>query len=549
MRLPRTVTTRVLSAAAAGALAVGALAGTTAGAQTPSAGSTTSSGATSRGPASSTTTSVVADENAGLTAQEVLEANLSYAETASLADSAWDTADEVAISLDGGTASASGSGADGVTVDGSTVTITQPGTYRLSGTLSDGQVVVESADDGVVRLVLDGVDITSSTGAAIDVQDADQVSVVLATGSDNLLEDAEIYADTESDNAANAALYSTADLAISGGGSLAVMAKSNDGISGKDGLVIAGGDIAVNAVDDAVRGKDYLVVTGGALSLDAGGDGLQSDADDDATAGYVALLGGEVSIAAASDGVQGFTDVAIVDGTLTVTQSEEGIEAATIAISGGTVDVVASDDALNATVKEADSAGTTTDDTATDDGATDDTTDGGMPAGPGGDGGMSVQEGASLTVTGGTVHVTADRDGFDSNGVIVVTGGTSVIEAASGAGGEGALDPNGTTTVTGGTMLTAGNATVSSVDGDQPWITLDGSVSAGDVVEVVSDDGTVVASATLTQDATAIAATSSDLTAGETYTVTADGQTLGTATAGDAPAGGMGGGMRGAPRG
>lgn len=531
MRLSRTLTTRALSAAAAGALALGALGGcTAAGAETSTSGTSTSSGATS-----GTTTSVAADENAGLTAQEVLQANLSYAETAALADATWNTADEVAISLDGDTASASGSGTDGVTVDGSTVTITQPGTYRLSGTLSDGQVVVSSAHDGVVRLVLDGVDITSSTGAAIDVQDADQVSVVLATGSDNQLEDAKTYADTASENAANAALYSSADLAISGGGSLAVVAKSNDGISGKDGLVIAGGEIAVNAVDDAVRGKDYLVVTGGALSLDAGGDGLQSDADDDAAAGYVALLGGEVTVAAASDGVQGFTDVAVSGGTLAVTQSEEGIEAATIAISGGTVDVVASDDALNATVMEADDEpAASTDDT---------TTDGGMPGGgPGGD--MAVQAGASLTVTGGTVHVTAGTDGFDSNGVIVVAGGTSVIEAASG-GGEGALDPNGTTTVTGGTLLTTGNASVGSVDGDQAWITLDGSVTVGTVVEVVSDDGTVIVSATLTKDASAIAATSSDMASGETYTVTADGETLGTATAGNAPAASMGGGPRG----
>ncbi|SKC41665.1 carbohydrate-binding domain-containing protein [Krasilnikoviella flava] len=569
MRIPRpkkTLWTRTLALAAAGTLTVGALAACDAG----SATSATTDG-------SGTTAEISATDNSGRSAQDVLAENLSSDETAALADATWDAADEVAVSLDGDTASASG---DGVTVDGSTVTITEPGTYRLSGTLDDGQVVVDSSTDGVVRLVLDGADVTSSTGAAIDVQDADQVSVVLADGSTNRLEDAQEYADTTSDNAASAALYSTADLAISGDGSLEVVGNGGDGITGKDGLVIASGSISVDAADDAIRGKDYLVVSGGTIDVTAGGDGLKSDADDDATAGYVALTGGELTVDAGSDGVQGFTDVAITDGTLAVTGSEEGIEAATIALSGGDVDITSTDDGLNATVKEAE------DDTAADD-ASDDSTDsttgstddqqaqdqgtapeppadGEMPAGemPAGEpptdgqaptdgqvpqgGGMGeVQDGASLTITGGTLHVDAEGDGLDSNGVAEISGGDVVVEGPTN-GGNGALDSAGGLTVSGGTVLAVGSSGMAEAPGDdssQGWVALtaDSTLEAGTEVAVVDADGTEVATITLARTAQSVVYSGPEITDGDTYTLTADGEEIGTATAGEAPAGGMGG--------
>jgi len=541
---PRTPWSRAVALAAAGVLTVGAVAACDAG-----SGSTADDTQT-------TNTSVITADNSGLAADEVLDANLPYDETAALADQTWDAADEVAVTLAGDSASADG---DGVTVDGSTVTITQPGTYRISGTLDDGQVVVDSADDGVVRLVLDGADVTSSTGAAIDVQDADQVSVVLADGSTNRLEDAAEYADTTSDNAANAALYSTADMAISGDGSLDVVGNANDGIAGKDGLVIAGGTISVQAADDAIRGKDYLVVSGGTVDVDAGGDGLKSDADDDATAGYVALLGGDVTVEAASDGVQGFTDVAIADGTLTVTGSEEGIEAATIVQSGGDVDVTSTDDGLNATVKEAEDDSTTTDDTATDDQAQNDQgqgtppeapADGEMPQRGAGGGDMGVQEGASLTITGGTLHVDAEGDGLDSNGVAEISGGDVVVEGPTN-GGNGALDSAGGLTVTGGTVLAVGSSGMAESPDDastQGWVALtaDSTLEAGTEVAVVDADGTTVATLTLTKTAQSVVYSGPEITDGDSYTLTADGSEVGTATAGEAAAGGMGmGGGRG----
>ncbi|MEL7976371.1 carbohydrate-binding domain-containing protein [Isoptericola sp. F-RaC21] len=546
MRIPRPTIpwTRAAALAAAGTLTVGALAACDAG-----------SGTSASSDGSATAAEISATDNSGRSAQDVLADNLSSDETAALADQTWDTADETAVPL-----------------DGDTVTLTEPGTYRISGTLDDGQIVVDSPDDGVVRLVLDGADVTSSTGAAIDVQDADQVSVVLADGSKNSLEDAATYADTTSDDAANAALYSTADLAISGTGSLDVVGNSNDGITSKDGLVIADGDITVDAADDAVRGKDYLVVSGGTLDATAGGDSgdaLKSDNDSDDGAGYVAITGGDVTASASSQGVKAFSDVAITGGTLTVTDSSEGIEAATIAQSGGDVDVTASDDGLNATVDEPE------DDTATDDATADQSTDQGdtdqqgtgdqpqsdMPQPPadgempqGGAGGPmdQVEDGASITITDGTLHVDAEGDGLDSNGVTVISGGDVVVEGPTN-GGNGALDSAGGSTISGGTVLAVGSSGMAEAfdeDSTQGWVALtaDAALQAGTEVAVVDADGAQVATITLSKTAQSVVYSGPEITDGATSTLTADGEKVGTATAGEAPAGGMGGGPGGGGR-
>ena len=205
-------------------------------------------------------------------------------------DTSYDERDATAITLSG---SGADSDSDAVTVESSTVTIAADGTYVLSGELT-GQVVVDSAGDGVVRLVLDDASITSQTTAAIDVVDAQSVVVVLADGSTNALADAATYADT-SEDAPTGTLYSTADLTIGGTGSLAVTGNGNNGIVGKDGLVITGGTIDVTAVDDGILGKDYLVLTDGTVTVDAVGDAFRSDNTEDAGSGFVLVQGGAAS--------------------------------------------------------------------------------------------------------------------------------------------------------------------------------------------------------------------------------------------------------------
>src|SRR4029079_9924522 len=141
-----------------------------------------------------------------------------------------------------------------VSVDGGTLTISEGGVFRLSGSL-DGQIVVAAPEDAQVVLVLDDAEISASDTPAITVTTADDVVIALADGSENAVSDASSYAD---DADANAAIYSAADLTITGSGSRDVSANGNDGITSTDALVVLSGDITVDAVDDGLRGKDSL---------------------------------------------------------------------------------------------------------------------------------------------------------------------------------------------------------------------------------------------------------------------------------------------------
>ncbi|MBN1137541.1 MAG: carbohydrate-binding domain-containing protein [Anaerolineae bacterium] len=273
-------------------------------------------------------------------------------------DYAWDSSGAIQIALQGDSITADGAS---VTIDGSRATITSAGTYVISGSLADGQIIVNSQEDGIVRLVLDGVDISSSTGAPIYVMSADEAIIVLGDNTENSVSDGASYVvgDAEED-APNAAIFSMADLTIYGNGSLAVDGNYNDGIASKDGLIIAGGTLAVGAVDDGIRGKDYVVVKGGDITVDAQGDGLKSDNEEDATKGYVLVEGGAIHVTSGNDAIEGQTDVLIAGGEIVViagggsegrigeSASAKGILAAvSVNIDGGTITISSADDAIH----------------------------------------------------------------------------------------------------------------------------------------------------------------------------------------------------------
>ncbi|MCX4907264.1 carbohydrate-binding domain-containing protein [Streptomyces sp. NBC_00878] len=520
-RTARRFRTKAAGALASLVLATAALAGCSSGSDADS-DSGSSSG-------SSGTSGAAAAVDGGQDAAAVLAANKeSHAKDS---DAEWDESDAVAIELDGDSASADG---DGVTVKGATVTITGGGTYRISGTLSDGQIVV-NAPDQKVKLVLDGAKISHSSGAAIDVTEADEAVVILADGSENTLGDADSYAD---DAEANAALYSAADLTVTGEGKLTVRGNGNDGIAGTDGLVIASGTVVVDAVDDGIRGKDYLIVEGGAVTVTAGGDGLKADNSEDKDSGYVAVGGGTVKVTAKGDGVDAATDLVATGGSLTVesgggsgTQpsddaSTKGLKAGVInVLEGGTVSVDASDDAVHSDgavhvngakvtaasgddgthaegdltvdkgtlkitsavegVEGADISvnGGTVEIRSSDDGINaaggTGTSDaggggggGGFGGGPGGGGGGEDVGDFKLTVSGGTLVVDSEGDGLDSNGTAEITGGTVVVNGPQ-QGGNGALDVNGDFGISGGLLLAAGSAGMAvapSADSEQGWL-------------------------------------------------------------------------------
>lgn len=486
-----------------------AVAGTLAAVLLAGCGASVASDTTSTG--DSTTTTYAA--TSGTTVEDVLEDDVEI-ETG---DTSYDEKDATTIRLTGSSAE---SDSDAVTVDDGTVTIGAAGTYVLTGELT-GQVVVDSAGDGVARLVLDDATITSETTAAIDVVDATSVVVVLADGSTNALADAATYDDT-SEDAPTGALYSTADLTIGGTGSLTVTGNSNNGIVGKDGLVITGGAIDVTAIDDGILGKDYLVLTDGTVTVDAVGDTFTSDNTEDAGSGFVLIEGGELTVTSQDDGIKG-VQVLIKGGTVDIAGSTEALEGSLIVIDGGDIELHSADDGVNAA---------SSDDSAATDGQ------------PGGE--MAADDSLHLYVNGGTLEVWASGDGLDSNGDATISGGDITVHGPT-TDGNGALDVNGTFTISGGTLLATGSAgmmVAPSTDSPQGWIAtaLDATAAAGSEVVISDADGGEVATYTFAKDAASVVLSSSDITSGDTYTVAVDG-TETSVTAGEAPAGGHGGPM------
>ena len=277
---------------------------------------------------------------------EKLDVDTHYSEQ----DLSWDTSSETAIDLSNPTAT------DGVTVEDGTLTITKAGTYKLSGEYQ-GQIKVETADSDAVRLVFDNANITNSSGAALNVVDADEVILYSASGTTNTISDGADYTATGEDDP-DAVVYSKADLTIAGEGTLKVNGNHEDGIHTSDGLVIASGTLEVNAANTGIKGKDYVDILGGTINVTAQQDGIKSTNDTDEGQGWTRLSNGTVTVNAGDDGFKASRVVEISGGSLTVEQSDEGIEAQYINVSGGDVNVTSADDGMNASLKTSDSEST-----------------------------------------------------------------------------------------------------------------------------------------------------------------------------------------------
>ena len=277
----------------------------------------------------------------------------------------WDTTGAATITLTGDGASISGNGA--YVYDGNVV-IAEAGRYVLSGSLQDGSVIVDAHDSSKVWILLDGVEISCSDDACIQVDQADKVFLTLAEGSQNILTSGSVYSDTALSDGTDGAIFAHDDLTINGSGSLTVTAQYSHGISANDDLVITGGSITISAVEDAIHVNDsirikdaaiivtagddgvltsnevengYLYIESGTLDITASGDGIH-------TTGDITVAGGETNISAGDDGIHSDASVYVTDGTILISDCYEGIEALIIDVSGGDVSINCEDDGLNA---------------------------------------------------------------------------------------------------------------------------------------------------------------------------------------------------------
>lgn len=495
----------------------------------------------------------------------------------------------VKITLNGSSAVVSGSG---VNISGSTVTITSAGTYIISGSLSDGQIVIAASDSDKVQLVLNNAEINCNTSAAVYVKSADKVFVTLPAGTTNSLGGGTEYVQTD-DNTVDGVIFSKSDLTLNGTGTLKIDADYRHGIVTKDTLCITGGTYVIDAVKTCLAGKDGIKILDGSFTLTAGSKGLNSGNDDDAKEGsiYIAggtftikseddsihadgsciIAGGTYTIAAGDDGIHASYDTVITDGSITITDSYEGIEGRRITVSGGTINLTASDDGINA------ATGGSSDEQR-------------MPGGQKGEfGGFGRQKGADvqsqemqmpqdgqqpqemqapasrsasdddvyIKITGGTITVNAGGDGIDSNGNLYITGGT-VYVAGPTSNGNGALDYEGEASITGGTLIAAGSSGMAQGMGSNSTqcsmlVNLSEAIAAGSVISIKDSSENVLISWTSPKQFSSVVISTAELAQGSTYTlVTGDTQTEVTlssvaTTSGNAGfGGGNGGGFGGA---
>lgn len=454
-------------------------------------------------------------------------------------DVTWDSSSEVTIDLSNPTAT------DGVTVSDGVITITKAGNYKLTGTY-EGQIKVEAADSDMVRLILNNATVTNSTGAAINVVEADEVVIYTASGTTNTVSDGSSYSDTAS-GSPDAAIYSKSDLTLAGEGTLKVEGKYEEGIHTSDGLVIASGTLEVNAANTGIKGKDYVDILDGTITVTASQDGIKATNDTDGNRGWVRLSGGTVNISAGDDGFKAERVLEISGGTLNITQANEGIEAQYINILDGTVNVTSSDDGINASYSTTSTSTESTTATSTNQsaqggqnsapqapngsaGQAPSGTMGQPPAGGGAGGGMGGGHGtfevvdATINITGGTVTVNTNGDGIDSNGTATLSGGTLIVNGPF-TGGNASLDTNGDLLLN-GTTVTAGNSgdmfEAPSTNSTSGYVKISNvsNLSAGTTVQVTDSSGNVVANYKVTNSSTAlILVSSSKITKGQSYTV------------------------------
>ncbi|MBQ3507620.1 MAG: carbohydrate-binding domain-containing protein [Clostridia bacterium] len=306
----------------------------------------------------------------------------------------------------------------GAVADGSTVTVTNAGTYLISGTLNGGQIVVDTTDESKVTLILNGVSVASATGPAVYIKSAPKKVVLhTAAGSVNILSDGTDYIVPDEEQAEeevypNACIYSCEDIDFEGTGALHITGNADKGINTKDDLKIRGGTLVITSVGVGIRANDSLTVSGGTVTVNAGGDGMKTANTETEGKGFLTVESGSLFVTAKGDGLSAATDLTIDGGNLVLTTTDT--DGAVLEESSG-----------NPTSSAVGGFGGP----------------GGRPGGPGGMMGESSADKAAisakglkaaetLTVSGGKITIVAQDDGVHSDGDVLISSGSLYIRAA-----------------------------------------------------------------------------------------------------------------------
>ena len=274
--------------------------------------------------------------------------------------------------------------------------------YHISGSTGDGSLCI--TPDKRFTLSLEGVSITNDAGPAIDVLVDKAVTVVLANGSQNYLNDG-------SGNAKKAALQSKSQLVFNGGGTLTVNGAVRNGIHSDDYVQVNSGNIVIaSAVADGIH-CDWFIMNGGTVEVTSGDDGI--DGDD----GFIEVNGGEIvihSTAADAKAMKCDSTITVNNGTITIYHSgnqSKGMKSGMgTTINGGNIHITSS----GTTVLES-------------------TTSGNNPSYC-----SAMVSNGDITVNGGVIDITLPVSngggrGISADSVVNITGGEVTVTTA-GAG-------------------------------------------------------------------------------------------------------------------
>ncbi len=177
-------------------------------------------------------------------------------------------------------------------------TIADAGSYLLYGEY-EGQICID-AEEQIVHLFLENVNIKSPSGPALDIRAAGKVIITLMDGTSNTVEDKVYY---QKNSEGDAAIYSICDLTINGNGALAVYGFYNKGIHSKDIIKILGGNITVQAKGNGIQGNDGMRIAPETLSIESEGHGLYSKKSGTDNKGTIEICDGDIEIIAGQNAV------------------------------------------------------------------------------------------------------------------------------------------------------------------------------------------------------------------------------------------------------
>ena len=386
----------------------------------------------------------------------------------------YDESKSAVITLNGDSASCS---LDAVQISGSTITITDEGTYILSGTLEDGMIIVDTEKTDKTQLVLDGAEIHSETSAAIYIRQSDKVFITTAAGTTNTLSNGGTFTAID-DNNIDAVIFSKEDLTLNGAGTLVITSPAGHGIVSKDSLRLASGSYDINCASQGLSGKDEVCIADGDFTIVSGKDGIHSENEDDDTCGYVYIQNGTFSITAEGDGISAAAYMLIENGTFAITSGGGSANAASKS-SGSWGDFMGGgrhQGMKNVNPADGNNSGMGTP------GAGDSGT--GNPGA--GDAGTAAEDestsmkgikaASALIINGGAFTIDSADDSVHSNGSVTVNGGTFEI-----ASGDDAFHGDDTLTIADGTIQIT-----ESYEGLEALHVV---ISGGEITLTADDDG------------------------------------------------------------